>query len=580
MALKPTPEQQRIIDAASTGADLVIEAGAGSGKTSTLKMVAAAAPRKRGVYVAYNRAIAADAAKAFPASVLCKTAHGLAYGAVGSRFRHRLNAPRLPARETARILGINEPLVLGTDRAPLAPQQLARLVMSTVTNFCHSDDDQPTRWHVPVVNGLEAPLARAALAGAILPWATAAWADLTRPDGRLRFTHDVYLKLWALSRPQLEADYVLLDEAQDSNPCVSGVVNGRQKDTQRILVGDRCQAIYGWRGARDAMAGFDGLRLVLSQSFRFGPAIAAEANKWLDVLDAELRLTGYDAIGSRVDQLDAPAAILCRTNAEAVRQALAARTAGRRAALVGGGNDIRQLAEAAIDLRAGRGTAHPELCAFRTWAEVQAYVTEDAAGSDLKVAVGLIDSYGPEGMLEILASLVDERIADVVLSTAHKAKGREWATVRIADDFREPKASKDNPDPEVPREDAMLAYVAVTRARQVLDRSGLAWVDRWVIGGQYLADPAARIAAVAEIAPEYVVPTDDPDRPLTAAEAFAERLDDDLVELTPPPGVVPLCMRCGGGDTCTCDPEAAAVWSARLGLPAGPPSARVGVRRG
>lgn len=71
-----------------------------------------------------------------------------------------------------------------------------------------------------------------------------------------------------------------------------------------------------------------------------------------------------------------------------------------------------------------------------------------------------------------------------------------------------------------------------------------------------------------------------PEPPLTAAEAFAARVDDDLVELTPAPGVVPLCMRCGGGDTCACDPEAAAVWSARLGLPAGPTSARVGVRRG
>jgi ATP-dependent exoDNAse (exonuclease V) beta subunit len=40
-APRPTGEQQAIIDASQSGADLVIEAGAGTGKTSTLRLVAA-----------------------------------------------------------------------------------------------------------------------------------------------------------------------------------------------------------------------------------------------------------------------------------------------------------------------------------------------------------------------------------------------------------------------------------------------------------------------------------------------------------------------------------------------------------
>lgn len=43
--LTPTQEQCDIVDAARTGANLVIEAVAGAGKTSTLKMVAAAIPK-------------------------------------------------------------------------------------------------------------------------------------------------------------------------------------------------------------------------------------------------------------------------------------------------------------------------------------------------------------------------------------------------------------------------------------------------------------------------------------------------------------------------------------------------------
>jgi ATP-dependent exoDNAse (exonuclease V) beta subunit len=46
---KPTGEQQAIIDAYQTTANLVIEAGAGTGKTSTLRMLAACTPRRRGV---------------------------------------------------------------------------------------------------------------------------------------------------------------------------------------------------------------------------------------------------------------------------------------------------------------------------------------------------------------------------------------------------------------------------------------------------------------------------------------------------------------------------------------------------
>ncbi len=41
----PTSEQADILDAAATGNPLVIEAGAGTGKTSTLKMVAASTCR-------------------------------------------------------------------------------------------------------------------------------------------------------------------------------------------------------------------------------------------------------------------------------------------------------------------------------------------------------------------------------------------------------------------------------------------------------------------------------------------------------------------------------------------------------
>ncbi|XTZ18162.1 UvrD-helicase domain-containing protein [Micromonospora echinospora] len=537
MSHTPTDEQAAIVEAARTGDDLTIEAGAGTGKTSTLKMLARDAGRKRGAYLAYNKSIATDAAKEFPSSVTCKTAHSFAYGAVGRQYAHRLNGPRVPARQAAIILGLNEPVKLG--ETMLAPQQLARLVGETVQRFCYSDDREVQWMHVPLVNGLDKAGQRE-LAKYLIPIAQKAWdTDLTQLDGRLRFTHDMYLKMWILTDPVIHADYVLLDEAQDSNPAVAGLVS--RQPAQRILVGDRAQAIYGWRGATDAMASFDGLRFQLSRSFRFGPAVAAEANKWLSLLDTPLRLTGYERIPSRVEPVDEPDAVLCRSNGGAVLRVMDAIGQGRRVALVGGGTDIRRMAEAAQKLQAGLPTDHPELFAFQTWAEVQEYVEHDASGSDLRVFVRLIDKHGTREVIRVCDALVDEHHADVIVSTAHKAKGREWQSVKIADDFPEPRQQEDGSH-RIAEDEAMLAYVAVTRAQRQLDRYGLAWVDRYTAGsaGAAPVSPAPRW-------PESAIMPDAPDL-----------IADELTGPTPAPGA-----GCSGRRPCfLCDPTVRETWPA------------------
>jgi hypothetical protein len=457
---QPTAEQAAILDATRQGEDLVIEAGAGTGKTSTLKMIAAASSTRRGLYLAYNKAIAEDARASFPYNVQCATAHSLAYRAVGHQFQHRLNGPRLPAREVARFLKI--PAVLDLGAHALTSVKVALIVMDSVARFCHSSNDEPAWWHITDIPGLDRE-EMTRLRQQVLPMVQRAWEDLITLEGKLRFTHDVYLKLWALSRPELSADFVMLDEAQDANPVIAGIVD--EQGSQRILVGDQSQAIYGWRGAVDAMASFEGARFQLSQSFRFGQRIADEANVWLELLGAPLRLTGNPAKDSRLDRIDSPSAVLCRTNAGALGQAMAALSVGHRPAMVGGGDDIRRLARACQDLHNGKGTEHPELMAFASWAEVQEYAEHDAGGQDLKTLVKLVDSHGPERILRVVDHLVDEHNANVVISTAHRAKGREWPTVRLAADFTEP---YDQEGKLVPAE-AMLTYVAVTRAKDVLD---------------------------------------------------------------------------------------------------------------
>lgn len=475
MSFTPTTEQQQAIDDALTGENTVIEAGAGTGKTSTLKLISAALAPKKGLYIAYNKAIQLDAAKSFPANTNCRTSHSLAFGQTGKRYANRcFKGPRVTGRQAASILDIDRSFPLGNDRE-LSDVAQARLVMDTVRNFCNSADEGITRTHVPMVPGAEE--VSYDLASHVVKLAEKAWADLLRDDrqggGRLKFTQDMYLKIWALSKPKLNYDFIFVDEAQDSNTCLMGVVLAQ--DAQLIAVGDRSQAIYGWRGAVDAMSKFPAeRRTVLSQSFRFGPAVATVANRFLDMLDAPLRLTGTDKIDSVVQPLPQPKAILCRTNAGVIQAALAT-PAGQSFAIVGGGDTIEKFADAAEALMSGRTAGwHADLGAFKSWSDVEEYADE-GDGADLKVLVNLVRDYGTAELRRIAkASLPPSREheADRIISTAHKAKGREWESVLIASDFT---PSDERQEQGISRDEQMLAYVAVTRAMKRLDPSGLAW---------------------------------------------------------------------------------------------------------
>ncbi|GAB3950383.1 hypothetical protein GCM10028832_03360 [Streptomyces sparsus] len=74
---------------------------------------------------------------------------------------------------------------------------------------------------------------RARLAEVILPFAARAWTDLQDPEpGAVRFEHDHYLKMRALTALRIEADFLLLDEAQDINPVLEHVFAAQRHHAQ------------------------------------------------------------------------------------------------------------------------------------------------------------------------------------------------------------------------------------------------------------------------------------------------------------------------------------------------------------
>lgn len=477
----PTDQQQRVMDVLPTGVNVKVIAGAGAGKTETLNQ-SARRMTGRGLFTAFNKDIIVDASRRFPRHVDCFTTHKLAHKAVAWRYRNRLDASRArqPNREVARLLGIRLPITFPLQALIIQPAQLAGMAVTAVTKFCESDRDQLRPWDVPRVPTL-ADDQQEQVASVVLPYAQRIWQDLRRTDqqggGVFRFTPTHFLKLFALAKPVLDYDFIMLDEAQDTNPVVAGLFTA-QTHAQLIAVGDSAQAINEWRGAIDALDRWPAqTTLTLTRSFRFGPAVAEEGNKWLTLLDSDLRIVGAGG-PSRLDELDNPDAVLCRTNGAVATEAIDALAAGKRVALAGKdtGRAIAELAEACAQLQETGSTWHPELAVFTSWSQVQEYVENDASGGDLRAFVRLIDNNGADVVRAAMRRLVTEDSAELVVSTAHKAKGRQWRGVRVAADFREPTDMAGNPVDASPQE-LRLAYVTVTRAQTVLDRGGLSWVD-------------------------------------------------------------------------------------------------------
>ncbi len=478
----PTDEQQAAIDGFATGRNITIEAAAGAGKTSTLRFLADVNPSRSGLYIAFNKSVQLEAETKFAGtSIQARTAHSLAFRALDADLRHKLNdKAKMRSAEQAEIIGLRHHLAAGRDADNLVRQGVAmRLVRDTIKAFCRTSAEEIAPEMVPVPPAMQLDDASARdLQEQVYRYARKYWNNILDPNGRLPFQPDYYVKLWAMSNPTLPYDYILLDEAQDSDPSLIQVLAG-QKQAQLVAVGDRSQAIYGWRGAVDSMDAFDGDVFQLTQSFRFGEAIAEEANVWLDLLDASLRVRGSDKPSSVHPSYGrVPEAVLCRSNAGVIGEIINAHKTGVTAAIAGTNrsNAVRALAEAAQSLIERGYTTHPELDTFKSWKDVQDFAENDHDGAELQPLVRVIDAYGADTIINAIDACVPVAQAETCIATVHVAKGLEWRHVRISDDFPIPSLDEFDQVEPLTEEAMMTAYVATTRAQRHLDNTGLEWV--------------------------------------------------------------------------------------------------------
>ncbi|XP_068045450.1 F-box DNA helicase 1 [Anomalospiza imberbis] len=493
--VKLTHEQQRILShKIEPGQTVKIMAFAGTGKTSTLVKYAEKFSELKFLYLAFNKAVAEKGKKVFPRNVTCKTFHSLAFGSIGRHYKEKgkLNFSKLSVYSVSFLLRNREGQSLFVR---------GKTVSQTLENFFSSSDEEICEEHTPVwfknTHG-QMQLVSREEKRINVEEAKEIWHNMKKLDGdaqkKYKMTCDGYLKLWQLSKPQLSGyDAIFVDEAQDCTPAIVDIVQSQK--CGKILVGDPHQQIYTFRGAVNTLYLVPHTHMYyLTQSFRFGPEIAYVGSTILDVCKGirSKTLVGGKQKGNVRGGREGKVALLSRSNWNVFEDAVefSGRDPPAKIHIIGGLErfglgriyDIWKLSLPA-DVRKNSNLLVEDPF-IKKWEESQGLVAlkEYAArvdDRDLEGKISIVEKYRERipGLVERIqgSHVSQESLADFLIGTVHQAKGLEFDTVCIADDFvqipsvsgaflRRMNIALDR----TPQDEWNLLYVAVTRAKKCL----------------------------------------------------------------------------------------------------------------
>jgi hypothetical protein len=457
-----TPHQQAVIEC--TVPRIEVRALAGSGKSAVLAEYARRRSRARLNYVSFNAALVKEAHTRLPSNVRARTFHGLAFSRFGAPLADRLRRPWQKGQLNA---------VLGLDLPPNSEWRWREVLLQTLQAFMASADDHLKSHHVDRGNWLLAREAGDAVptqVEEVVAQAERLWRALIDPTSPWPVNHDVYLKLWCLAAPELRGDGVLVDEFQDMTPAVHAWLS--QQGGLQVHVGDPNQGIYGFRGARGDLRLRGAVELAMPESFRFGSAIAAEANRALARLGDD-RLVGSGPAGQVLQTWDAApdTVLLARTHAGLLEAALEAVSQGIPLAQAIAVPD-RLKAVLALSERDRASLTDPWVAGFGSLEDFEAAV-EQAGLNEWRAACRLVRKRGSRLRGEIEALAQARQPHGWTLSTVHGAKGKTFDRVALANDL-----VLDDPTTHEGVEETHVTYVALTRARESVALHP-EWAQRW-----------------------------------------------------------------------------------------------------
>jgi len=461
--------------------NLVVRARAGTGKTTTIVEACAHAPASEKILLAaFNKKIATELTQRVTApNVEAKTLHGLGFAYIRRQWSNIKVDASVDMDRARAACGKNAPdemIKLVAKLASLlkacAPMNTDReTILGIAEEFdCVPDESWEEEGWTTIDVALKAIVARDA-------------AKERDADGRISFDDMIFIPVaCGFARPWYSL--VVIDEAQDMNASQLMLAQMACKKTGRIVVvGDDCQAIYGFRGA-DA-DGIDRLKselgaieLGLKTTYRCAKNIVTVAQQYVpDFASGSVYLGTVDDLTAGSEAFYKAAQpgdfVLSRKNAPLMaiclgflRRGIKARIEGRDVA-VGLRAIVKSVKARSIPDFIGRvGTwAGKQIARAKKLTNEGARANKIAQIEDQRdMLIALVEGCAS---IDEATTRIDTLFADstpgtespfVVCSSGHRAKGLEADRVFVLQS-----TIKDSN-----REERNIAYVAITRAKSHL----------------------------------------------------------------------------------------------------------------
>jgi len=417
-----TKQQIEILESVKKYKSIKINAFAGTGKTTTLKLISDTYSEKKILYLAFNSAIKNEASSIFPSNTHVKTTHGLAFGAIKKNTTIDLNKlVNYRAIDISKEFEISYNQAVGT--------------LKIFENFCNTNkiEIEP--------KDIEHKTAKKMF-------------DLMLIS-KMKPTHAFYLKYYYLlissaQISQFNYDIIMLDEAQDTNEVTLGIFEALSSKV-KIYVGDEHQQIYSFRGSKNALSKIKSdKKLYLSCSFRFNDDIANYANKLLGSFKNESIKIDTLKENNTNKKIETNGYI-SRTNAQLI-SIISNRIENRKPFVTV--RDPNEIFNLTIEV-------HYILTNKKNEVKRNRFLKDFANEDDILDYANEVDDYELKSALKMAKEYkeklfsfkdisdkfytawknrstngFDKRVQEILfLTTAHTAKGLEWDRVTIADDF-------------------------------------------------------------------------------------------------------------------------------------------------
>lgn len=492
--MEPSQYQRAIRRFVEEGSgNAVVNAVAGSGKTTTILWSFEAVSGQSCAFLCFNRSVAQHLRSKLPPGLTAMTLNALGHAALMraypkaeldrfklKRLHRRQTAERPSEQESEAVLALAHFIkAYGLHGASLTRERMDCLLELALDETLRADIDRTK------VKRLAYELIDLSL------------ADTSTFD----FDDQLYCPV-AYGLEMTRYDWVVVDEAQDLSPVQLMLVRRIMKPGGRLLaVGDERQAIYGFRGAdpdsiRRLTEEFDAQRLPLTITYRCGKRIVELAKRIVPYIEA--------ADGAAEGRIEFPVyvyasdiepgdLVLARRNAPLVDMAISLLN-DKRSVLLMGAEELAKRLLSAYRSFGLTGKTRP-LHAIDTMTRA----LDDMGDEDseeyqslrdvIEVTGSLQSSVGCATLREVIdaaASLAVDKDGPV-LATIHKAKGLEAPRVHLLwADFIFNESNRYN-DWRATQEWNLL-YVAITRAQSTLRLEtgyGEAWpeeVENWQAG--------------------------------------------------------------------------------------------------